>query len=62
MERLMTKSIDNSIQEVAEKVFKDHEVTRESILKLLEDMSLDSNLSKDERHNRIEVILDAMKD
>tara|TARA_B100000809_G_C14731458_1_gene385166 strand:- start:133 stop:306 length:174 start_codon:yes stop_codon:yes gene_type:complete len=57
----MSKVIDRSITEVADRVFIDHERTRESVLKLIEDMSQDKSLSNDERHNRIEIIIQAMK-
>ena len=58
----MSKSnIDDSVIKVSEEVFSEREVTRASIIKLLEDMSQDKALSNDEKQNRIEIIIEAMK-
>jgi len=54
-------NIDDSVIEVSEEVFSEREVTRASIIKLLEDMSQDKALSNDEKQNRIEIIIEAMK-
>lgn len=54
-------NIDDSVIDVSKKVFSEREVTRASIIKLLEDMSQDKELSNDEKQNRIEIIIEAMK-
>lgn len=58
---MQKNNIDDSVIEVSQEVFSEREVTRASIIKLLEDMSQDKALSNDEKQNRIEIIIEAMK-
>jgi len=57
----MSKVIDKSITEIAEEIFEEDGSTSASIIKLIEDMSQDRNLTNDEMHNRIQIIIEAME-